>query len=416
MNRRRSILYSVLLAGVLTGVMAVSSFAGTITSVKIRVSSGIEPGEKLPDITYSNDNSDASAGDGDVVISCSSDRYYISDAKWTTSTSRTIDVGDEPEMKVWLEPRDSSGEDNYFKGTYRSSNVNINGGKFVSASKSGDRLIVRLKTRPVKGTFGEPSDAYWKDNARGTAKWSKPDDDGTGSYEVILRRGSNQIHKIETSGTSFNFYPWMTTAGTYSFKVRTIPKSSKEEQYGTKSEWIESDELYVAKEDVSDGSGRNDGSSNNGINGNTQVGWQFISGYWYYYYPDGNYQKAGWLAVGDKWYLFQQDGKMLRGWQNVGGNSFFLADSGDMLTGWIQNGGRWYYLNTTPGSDQGKMLKNCWTVIDGKEYYLTGDGSMAEGWHEAGGNWYYFYPGAGNKAVNTYINTFYVDESGVWRH
>ena len=26
-----------------------------------------------------------------------------------------------------------------------------------------------------------------------------------------------------------------------------------------------------------------------------------------------------------------------------------------------------------------------------------------------------FYPGAGNKAVNTYIDGFYVDANGVWR-
>ncbi len=40
---------------------------------------------------------------------------------------------------------------------------------------------------------------------------------------------------------------------------------------------------------------------------------------------------------------------------------------------------------------------------------------MLEGWNEVDGNWYYFYPGAGNKAVNTYIDGFYVDANGVWR-
>ena len=40
---------------------------------------------------------------------------------------------------------------------------------------------------------------------------------------------------------------------------------------------------------------------------------------------------------------------------------------------------------------------------------------MVEGWYQVGEDWYYFYPGDGNKAVNTWIDTFYVDENGIWR-
>ena len=63
-------------------------------------------------------------------------------------------------------------------------------------------------------------------------------------------------------GTSFNFYPWMTKAGTYSFKVRAVPKTG--DDYASKSSWTESDEIYIAQEDVSDGSGQVDpGSAGN---------------------------------------------------------------------------------------------------------------------------------------------------------
>lgn len=414
MKRRRNWVYSSILAAAFMTAMTISSLAGTISSVTIRVSSGIEPGEKLPEITISD--SDTTASEGDVVVSTSSDRYHITEAKWSTSTSRTMEVGDTPELRVWVSPTNStSSDDNYFKGTYRSSNVTIKGGTFVSASKSGDELVVKLKLKAVKGTFSAPEEAYWKDNARGTARWTKPDGGGTGRYEVVLRKGSSKVHTIETTSTSYNFYPYMTSAGTYTFRVRTIAKTNKEEDYGKNSEWVESDELYIAREDVSDGSGRTDNGNNN-PNGNTRVGWQYINGYWYYYYPDGNYHKNGWLYVGDKWYLFQSDGKMLRGWQNVGGNTFYLNDSGDMLTGWIKSGNRWYFLNTTPDSYMGVMLKNTWVVLGDKAYYMTGDGSMAEGWYQVEGNWYYFYPGQGHRAVNTYIDTFYVDANGVWQH
>lgn len=415
MKRCKKWLSSVILVAVFATTMTMSSFAGTISSVSIRISSEILPGDTLPEIEI-DDGSSTSALEGGLVVSTDSDRYHISEAKWTTSTSRTMDVGDTPELRVWLTPTNKdSDDDNYFRGTYRSSNVSVRGGKYVSASKSGDELVVKLRVNAIEGDFYPPEEAYWRDNSRGTARWTKPESGGSGRYEVVLRRGSSRVHSLETTSTSFNFYPYMTSAGTYSFRVRTIPRTSKEEDYGKKSEWIESEEIYIAREDVSDGSGRTDGGGG-GPTGNTRVGWQLVDGYWYYYYPDGNCHKNGWLYVGDKWYLFQSEGRMLKGWQMVGGNHFFLNESGDMATGWIKNGNRWYFLNTTPDSNCGVMLKNRWVVLDGKAYFMTGDGSMAEGWYQAEGNWYYFYPGQGHKAVNTYIDTFYVDADGVWRH
>lgn len=57
-----------------------------------------------------------------------------------------------------------------------------------------------------------------------------------------------------------------------------------------------------------------------------------------------------------------------------------------------------------------------WLGKDGKTYYLDNIGYMVEGWNQVDGNWYYFYPGQGNKAVNTTIDTFYVNDQGVWVH
>lgn len=406
MGKSRKWLYGTMVTVMFSFAMVFCSFAGVISSVTVTVNSDLNPGEKLPEISIANDGN-TSVEEGDIVVSVSSDQYYIKEAEWTTSKSRTMEVGDQPQMKVILAPVDAN--EYYFKGTYRSSNVKIKKGTFVSASVKSDELTVKLKTKAIEGTFEAPQDAYWKDNAKGTAKWEKPSD-GTGHYEVVLRRGSHQVHKVETSSTSYNFYPYMTTAGTYSFKVRTIPKTTTEDKYGKKSEWTESDELYIAKEDVSDGSGQSS-SNNGGVTGNTNVGWCKSNDYWYYYYPDGTYQKNGWLQVSGKWYLFQEDGKMLRGWQNKGGSTYFLSDNGDMVTGWIQSGSRWYYLNP----EQGAMMKNSWGQANGNIYYFTSDGTMAEGWNQVEGNWYYFYPGQGNKAVNTWIDTFYVDENGVWR-
>lgn len=45
--------------------------------------------------------------------------------------------------------------------------------------------------------------------------------------------------------TNYDFYPLMTTAGTYQFRVRAIPKDTEETAYITSSDWVYSDELDI---------------------------------------------------------------------------------------------------------------------------------------------------------------------------
>ena len=71
-------------------------------------------------------------------------------------------------------------------------------------------------------------------------------------------------------------------------------------------------------------------------------------------------------------------------------------------------------MNQNPGDFEGAMVKNSWVTQNGRTYYMNSEGVMAEGWYEIAGQWYYFYPGDGSKAVNTTIDTFYVDANGVW--
>ncbi|MDO4267481.1 MAG: N-acetylmuramoyl-L-alanine amidase family protein [Eubacteriales bacterium] len=415
-------LQAVVLAAILCAAAVFPAHAAdkTVSGISLRITSKLEAGTTLPDISYNNDgNNDVS--DGDICISNSSDKYSIIDVDWSTSKSKIMDVGYAPEMKVTLAPNESS---NYaFKGTYRSSNVTIRSGSFISASKKDGNLIVRIRVKAIEGTFPPPEDVYWKDNAKGTARWSEPEDGGTGRYEVSLRRGSTRVHTAETTSRTYNFYPYMTQAGTYTFRVRTIAKTSKQEDYGKSSEWVDSDEIYLAKEDVSDGSGRKEDNITSGGPGqgsgpvtSARVGWQQIGNSWYYYYPDGSYKQNGWEKVNGRWYLFQGDGRMLTGWQNLNNQTYYLDSGGAMVTGWVAWNGRWYYLNPTTDQFEGCLVKDRWIELDGKTYFLDVNGAMAEGWYQTGGNWYYFYPGSGQKAVNTTIDTFYVDANGVWVH
>ncbi len=281
----------------------------------------------------------------------------------------------------------------------------------VSSSRSGsDTLYVTFTFKPVKGTYESPQDADWRDSGYGTAKWSSVDN-SSGAYDVYLYRGSSIIKKVEKlKATTYNFFPYMTKAGTYSFKVRTVPYTESEQKYGKNSEWTESGEVYLPQEKVSDGSGQDNSAVANG-----QVGWIKTGNIWYYRYPDGTYQKNNWAKINNKWYLFDSNGGMVTGWQQRNNIWYFLNSDGAMTTGWVVSNNKWYYLNqSTTSGVEGAMITG-WVNYNNKWYYTDSTGAMQEGWRQVDGNWYYFYPGEGSKAVNTTISGFPVDGNGIWR-
>ena len=185
----------------------------------------IEVGDTLPDIVIGDkDSSDA------AFVYSTSSYYGIEKAEWVTSKNKELKVGDKPRMKVWLEASDY--EERRFKGGYYSSNVKISGGTFISASISNRKLIVTLELSPIKGQFEAPDEVFWNSGGYGRARWRLSGADDSYRYEVALYRGNSQVHKAETTGTSYNFYPYMTKAGSYSFRVRVIPKNADEEKIG----------------------------------------------------------------------------------------------------------------------------------------------------------------------------------------
>lgn len=389
--------------------------SSAITSVSIKIEMEIESGDRLPAMDVLDLNSGDSSSGVKNYISTSNNKYNIREYEWVTSESKDMTIGEEPKLKIYLNANDA--DDYYFKGSYGSSNISIKGGTYVSAKKSGGDLEVTVKADPVKGNYKEPDEAYWRDSGFGKARWDS-DNKGSGAYDVYLYRGSTTVKKLEAyKGTSYDFYPYMTKEGTYHFKVRMVPYTDAEKKYGKKSEWLESDEIYIGKDDVSDGKGQESGGTgaddNSNSNNNTNVGW-ILDGTWYYRYPDGSYQKDSWAKINDKWYLFDTNGRMLTGWQTKNGQTYFLRNEGDMLTGWLQSENKWYFFNTNTGGIEGAMCTG-WIQLGDKIYYLNQSGVMIEGWQKVGEDWYYFYPGQGHKAADTLIDGFYVDSNGIWR-
>ncbi|WP_349944660.1 N-acetylmuramoyl-L-alanine amidase family protein [Lacrimispora sp. BS-2] len=383
------------------------SLAAVKTIPSVTIYAGLEEidsGETLP----AESSFETNKGTGNYVYT-NNDRYEVTDLDWVTSDTKEMKVGSEPKMKVTL--RATNSDEYAFKGGYQSSNVSIKGGTYVSASRSGsDTLYVTFTFKPIKGTYDSPEDAFWRESGYGSAKWSSVDN-SSGAYDVYLYRGSSVVKKVEKlKATSYNFYPYMTKAGTYSFKVRTVAYTESEQKYGKNSDWTESNEVYVPQEKVSDGSGQDDSAVANG-----QVGWIKTGNVWYYRYPDGTYQKNNWAKINNKWYLFDANGAMVTGWQQRNNVWYYLNNDGAMTTGWIVSNNKWYYLNpSTTSGVEGAMLIG-WINYNNKWYYTDSTGAMQEGWRQVDGNWYYFYPGEGSKAVNTTISGFPVDGNGIWR-
>ena len=143
-------------------------------------SSDLEVGDRLPEITIGTEDQNTS---GEVYIYETSDKYDIADAEWVTSESKDMTIGEEPKMKVWLSPGSDGDTDYYFRGSYGSSNVTVSGGTYSSASRDGDDLVVTLRIKPIKGTYGAPEEAYWADSGLGKARWKKSEEASSGAYE-----------------------------------------------------------------------------------------------------------------------------------------------------------------------------------------------------------------------------------------
>lgn len=384
---------------------ALAASSKTISSVTINV--GLEElstGDTLPAESAFKTNE----ATGNYVYT-NSDRYEVNELEWITSDKKEMKIGSEPKMKVTLRATDS---DQYaFKGGYKASNVTIKGGTYVSSNRSGsDTLYVTFTFKPIKGTYDSPEDAYWKDSGYGGARWTSGEN-SSDAYDVYLYRGSTVMKKVERlKATSYNFYPYMTKAGTYSFKVRTVPYTESQEKYGKKSDWTESDEVYLPEEKVSDGSGQENGTPSAG----GEVGWIKNGNQWFYRYPDGSYQKNSWAAINGKWYLFDANGVMATGWQQKNGLWYYLNGDGTMAKGWILSNHKWYYLNpNAAGGVEGAMMTG-WIAYNNKWYCTDASGAMLEGWQQVGGNWYYFYPGDGSMACSTTISGFPIDANGIW--
>ena len=266
----------------------------------------------------------------------------------------------------------------------------------------------------------------------------------------------------QTSATTYNFYPYMTKTGSYSFKIRTVPGTDFQKKHGKKSDWLESGELEITDRYVSDGKGQQSSSPETVKGTDKTVGWSQEDGVWHYRYPSGALSTNTWEYIDGQWYYFDGNGAMTTGWQHIGREWYFFHGSGQMAVGWVKIDDKWYYFRPEEERDHtlGSMASPGWREITGYHYYFNEDGSaytgwltldgrryylntldnslqgalftgwirrdektyfadengvIAEGWYQIDGHWYYFYPGSGEMAHDTRVDGFDLDSDGIWR-
>ena len=300
----------------------------TITSLKLTVTCDPKP--------------EAGQDTGNVTVTVSDERVEISEPAAYYDPEDSVWIrGEIPMIQLELSVR----EPEKYRFTSSTKVTPSGSGSQLKSKKtqdSGSSLLVQLKLKKVTGPLGEVDDYYWEGTE---AEWEEVLD--ADRYEVRLYRGSSLVTTVTTGSNHYNFYPFMSKAGEYMFKVRGICTSdSKKGPWTDKSEECSIAENYVYTGNVpgSTGSGPSSGSGpspsqagwvqdqngSDGTKGAMKTGWQNISGAYYYFNP---------VSDGTR-------GAMRTGYQNVDGRTYYLdPSSGILWRGRNTPNGRWADAN-----------------------------------------------------------------------
>lgn len=400
MGRNKRGLFILMAAGLMLIGAPVSATAATkapetrtpISSVEVNVVSYIEAGDE----------------DGHIEVTSGNTQYSVGNTEWGTIPTDGWVVGDEPKIKIYLHARYG----NYFDKTVTTKKVVVNGA-VISGVKKADNdetLVITIKLTPVGGILEEPENAEWVGYPLGKASWTKVP--SAKAYELKLLRSEQVVFSVEKCiGTTYDFYPYMTQEGNYTFRVRGIPVSTAESKYITPGDWGYSDDTYIDSDEIAQN--RYYEETKTAADNPSLIGWVQDRDGWRYRESDGAFVKNTWHLIGGRWYYFDYDFYMLTGWQNIGGNVYYLSGNGDMQTGWAQYDRQWYYLNPANG-----MMQTGWILDNGKWYYTKpSDGTMQTGWLVTDGKWYYLDPVYGGAmSTNTTVEGHYINAEGVWVH
>lgn len=148
-------------------------------------------------------------------------------------------------------------------------------------------------------------------------------------------------------------------------------------------------------------------------------GWKESEGGWQYF-VDGMPAQNLWVWIDDAdgahWYFFGEDTYMKANqwlWdENYGAWYYCSAEGGMAINTWLWDASvsSWYYCN-----NNGAMDKGSWQWIGDEWYGFDWSGKMCTGWTwDADWQAWYFCANNGVMARSSYVDSYWVNQSGAW--
>lgn len=346
---------------------------------------------------------------------------------------------------------DADGSIYYFRswgGAYKNCNAVINGRSYTFGADSkmqGSQWIVKggnwylTKDGKIATGWQEWQGSKYYLNSDGTMRSNEWRLDDTGKIRYLCSWGGaykNRSAKINGRSYTFNNNAdvtntqWIAMDGTWKLakdgRIATGWQTWENNLY-----YLNSDGSMKANEAFTDGGKLYFFRSWGGAYKNC---WYTSNGKKYYLHDNSAAYQNEWLKADGKWYYFQSDSTMAT---NTWIDNYYVDASGVWIPNkekpadkWITSGNRKWYRHA-----DGSYTKNDWELINGKYYRFDNDGWMVTGWKKINDTWYYmdkttgerygegwhwidgncYYMNAnGEMAADTWIDGYYVDESGKW--
>lgn len=327
----QKLMRAAVLAAMVTAGAAISASAATkesIEEISLSIDSEIEEGQTTDSIDS-------------VTIEIETDGCYLDEdnTKITNQPSDGWDDDDKPKLKIVV-----LAESGYsFKSGLGKDDIYLDDSSatVTSVNRSSSKVTISVTLPEVSESSIYNDDDFslaldedelsWDSSGSGYAYW-----DGTDYaryYELRLYRDGSLVNSTArtTEDNSYNFASMMTSAGSYTFKVRAVWNSSE------KGDWVESDSLTVSSSTA----------SANGSGTSTSV-----------------------TSGSGRWVQYEQ------------GTWWCYANGGWPANQWLQIDGVWYWFNTA-----GYRVENQWALVNGKYYYLGTNGVMAANTRTPDGYW-----------------------------
>lgn len=346
---------------------------------------------------------------------------------------------------------DTDGSIYYFRswgGAYKNCNAVINGRSYTFGADSkmqGSQWIVKggnwylTKDGKIATGWQEWQGSKYYLNSDGTMRSNEWRLDDSGKIRYLCSWGGaykNRSAKINGRSYTFNSNAdvtntqWISLDGTWKLakdgRIATGWQTWDKNLY-----YLNSDGSMKANEAFTDGGKLYFFRSWGGAYKNC---WYTSGGKKYYLHDNSAAYQNEWLKADGKWYYFQSDSTMAT---NTWIDNYYVDASGVWIPNkekpadkWITSGNRKWYRHA-----DGSYTKNDWELINGKYYRFDNDGWMVTGWKKINDTWYYmdkttgerygegwhwidgncYYMNAnGEMAADTWIDGYYVDESGKW--